>query len=335
MIDSKKLNSIFKKFSQLNILVIGDVMLDSYLWGKVERISPEAPVPIVSINNKENRLGGAANVALNIKELGANVNICSVIGTDENGKIFKNLCKQNNINTEGLIEITERPTTTKTRVIGSNQHLLRIDDEITASINDKIISKINLSVKKIVTQKKVDAIIFEDYDKGTITPKIIDFVVNLASKLNIIVCVDPKKLNFKNYKNITLFKPNFRELKEGLKLDISKNEFDKLFNSCKKFQKENNIKELIVTLSESGIFTSNGSGFKTIPTNVRDVADVSGAGDTVISVATVCKASGLNYIDTAIISNIAGGLVCEKVGVVPINKKQLLNECLNYIKAKA
>lgn len=333
--NSQQLESLFKSFSSYNILVIGDVMIDSYMWGKVDRISPEAPVPVVSILKREDRLGGAANVALNLRSMGANPVICAVIGKDLKGKLFLELCRENSIETDGIIETDKRPTTIKTRVIGGNQHLLRVDEEISSPVSEKVSNDLTNCIFSVLKNKKIDAIIFEDYDKGSVTPELINSVTKEAGKLKIPVCVDPKKRNFLAYKNVTLFKPNFRELNEGLKLNLDKKDFKGIFNACVNFQKEKNISELMVTLSEQGIFISDGRSFHTIPTQVRDVADVSGAGDTVISIATLCKAAGLNIAETAAISNIAGGIVCEKVGVVPVEKEQLLLACNNFFSAQA
>jgi len=324
------LNKLFQSFSSFNIVVIGDVMIDSYMWGKVERISPEAPVPVVSIIKRENRLGGAANVALNLSSLGAKPIICSVTGNDEKGKLFVKLCNENKISTEGLIVLNDRHTTIKTRIIGGNQHLLRVDEEISKEIDKIYTEQLSERILSILKNETVHAIIFEDYDKGVITPTLIKNIVKKAKQKNIPVCVDPKKRNFLAYENISLFKPNFRELNEGLKLDLKKSNFEDIFKACKAFQKEKNIDEIMVTLSELGIFISDGKTFHTIPTQVRDVADVSGAGDTVISVATLCKAAGLNTTEIAAISNIAGGLVCEKIGVVPIEKQAFKSACVQF-----
>lgn len=325
-----ELNALFQSFSNFRILVIGDVMIDAYLWGKVERISPEAPVPVVSIIKRENRLGGAANVALNLRSLGAVPVICAAIGNDEKGIIFNELCEQSGISTDGIITLHDRPTTVKTRVIGGNQHLLRVDEEIDISISESETKKLSERIFLLLNKENINAIVFEDYDKGVISPSLIQAVTKEAKSRNIPVCVDPKKRNFLFYENVSLFKPNFRELTEGLKLELKKNDFEGIFKAVQYFHNNKNIEEVMVTLSELGIFISNGKEYKTIPTQVRDVADVSGAGDTVISVATLCKAAGLNATDTAAISNIAGGLVCEKVGVIPVEKEALFKFCENY-----
>lgn len=325
-----EIDNLFQSFTTFKILVIGDVMIDSYMWGNVERVSPEAPVPVVSIIKRENRLGGAANVALNLHSLGATPIICAATGNDENSILFNELCEQNGISTAGIISLHDRPTTCKTRVISSNQHLLRVDEEIDIQISDIETTKLSERIFLLLNKEEINAIVFEDYDKGVISSALIEEVTKEAKKRNIPICVDPKKRNFLKYNNISLFKPNFKELTEGLKIDLHINDFDEIFKAVQIFHNEKNINEVMVTLSELGIFISNGKEYKIIPTQVRDVADVSGAGDTVISVATLCKAAKLNISDTATISNIAGGIVCEKVGVVPIEKDMLIEACKNY-----
>jgi D-glycero-beta-D-manno-heptose-7-phosphate kinase len=328
----EELNRIFEEFNHLNILIIGDVMIDSYLWGKVERISPEAPVPIISRTTIENRLGGAANVALNIKSLGANPILCSVIGDDEKAPVFLDLMDKSQMIRDGIMLHHSRMTTIKTRVISDNHHLLRIDEETTKSINAEIELGFVKIIREIISNKKIDAIIFQDYDKGVITPGIIESVVGISKEFNIPTLVDPKKRNFLNFKGVTLFKPNFKELVEGLKLDIKKGDIEALHQASLRLQTEQDIKMVMTTLSELGVYISNNNHYHQIPAVIRDIADVSGAGDTVISTASLCLATDLKPEEIAWISNIAGGLVCEKVGVVPIEKKILFEECMMLFK---
>ena len=322
------IKKVFDSFNNFNILIIGDVMIDSYMWGKVNRISPEAPVPIIMSTHQENRLGGAANVALNIQSLGAKPILCSVVGKDSKAKIFYSLLKKQELTSEGIMEDEDRKTTVKTRIISNNQHLLRVDEEVDYELNKEIEKKFIVHIIQILSTKKVNAIIFEDYDKGCITPTVIRKIVDFANKNNIPTLVDPKRRNFLEYKNVTLFKPNFKELVEGSKTDIKKGDFEGIFKASKKLHKELSIKYMLVTLSELGVFISYNNLFKTIQAEVRDIADVSGAGDTIISIASLCLAADLNPELIAGISNLAGGLVCEKIGVVPIDKNQLLNETI-------
>jgi rfaE bifunctional protein kinase chain/domain len=326
MSKSKSTAQIFSSFEKQHVLIIGDVMIDNYLWGKVERISPEAPVPIVSVQKKESRLGGAANVAINIQALGATPVLCSVIGGDQNGRTFLDLLQQLNLSSEGLIQSNERPTTIKTRVIGNNHQMLRVDEEreedISASERKQLINRITA----IVNKKKVDVIIFEDYDKGLINKSLIEQIVKLARQKGIFVTADPKKRNFNHYRQIDLFKPNLKELRDGMKIDLEKNNSDELIHAVKKLAEEHKIDNVLVTLSDKGVLIMNGKVEKIIPAHFRNITDVSGAGDTVISVASLCLSSGTDPVMMAALANLAGGLVCEKVGVVPIEKEQFFEE---------
>lgn len=322
----QNITDIIKGFGKKNILVIGDVMVDSYMWGRVDRISPEAPVPVIAVTGKEMRLGGAANVARNIVSLGAACSVIGVTGNDDMGKWFAKRCNFRIIDGCGLVTDSSRPTTVKTRVIAGSQHIVRVDEENDKPVNTQVTKKLIASVKNAL-KKKVDAIIFEDYDKGAITPELIHEVVDLANKKGIPVTVDPKKRNFGEYKNVTLFKPNFRELTAGLNISVKKGDPKAIYEATRSFCKEQKIEKLMVTLSEHGIWISNNKQYFALPSRVRDVADVSGAGDTVISVATLCLASGMDDKKVAEISNIAAGLVCEKVGVVPVEKDELIREC--------
>ena len=328
IVKNPDIKSIFESFKQFNVLIIGDVMIDSYMWGNVDRISPEAPVPIIMSTKKENRLGGAANVALNVQALGANPILCSVVGKDSNSEMFQRLLEKRNLTNEGIIEDKSRITTVKTRIISDNQHMLRVDEEITSPLKKDIEQSFINHIISILSNRSINAIIFEDYDKGNITPNIIKKIVDFAIKKDIPTLVDPKKRNFMEYKNVTLFKPNFKELVEGSKIDISKGDFDGIFSASQKLHAELSSKYLLITLSELGVFISYNNSYHTIPAEIRDIADVSGAGDTLIGTASLCLAAGLEPELIAGISNLAGGLVCEKVGVVPINKEQLLQESI-------
>jgi len=328
-IKKEQIRELFKSFANLNVLIIGDVMIDNYIWGKVNRLSPEAPVPIVSVQQKEMRLGGAANVALNIQALGANPILCSVIGADLEGNAFLDLLKKQKLSPKGILKSRQRPTTIKTRIIGNNHQLVRVDEESEGDITPNETQNLLTLINYIIHHDKIDVIIFEDYNKGLITPKLIQKVVELAKQKSIPICVDPKKKNFNAYKMVTLFKPNLKELKEGLKLDaddMSISELQKIVSSYRVKQKINSI---LVTLAEKGVIINTRTTKAHIPAHIRKIADVSGAGDTVISVAALCEAMQCDPILTAALANLAGGLVCEEVGVVPINKSRFLEEALN------
>ena len=317
---------LFDKFNGLRILVIGDVMLDAYVIGKVNRISPEAPVPIVSLENEDARIGGAGNVALNLLALGAKPVICGVIGEDSSGDKLLNLFEKNGISTDGLVKSIARKTTVKTRVISNKQQLLRIDSESTFPLLESEEIKLNNTIQNIINQG-VDGIIFEDYNKGVLTDSVIQNTIKIAKEKDIPTAVDPKKENFLSYKGVSLFKPNLKELKEGLNLNFDFNSNKDLFEKGIEVLEEKLQNEIsFITLSEYGVFIKNQTEKYYVPAHMRSISDVSGAGDTVIAVATLCLISGASTKQIAQISNLAGGLVCEKSGVVSISKNDLLKE---------
>ncbi|MCT4588529.1 MAG: bifunctional ADP-heptose synthase [Carboxylicivirga sp.] len=327
----KELTQVFDAFDQMHILIIGDVMIDSYLWGDVNRISPEAPVPILATTGRENRLGGAANVALNIQSLGAKPILCSVIANDEAGENFRHLLSENNLTEQGIISASQRKTTIKTRIISQNQHLLRIDEEECSPLDTSLEQKLQAHIEDLLNTFRIDAIIFEDYDKGVLTPSTIQATIQLAQDKGVPTLVDPKKRNFLAYQGVTFFKPNLKEFKEGAKLDVSANDQDGLRIAASDFVKEQNIRHFMVTMAEKGVMVLDKSQHHFIPAEIRDISDVSGAGDTVISVSALCLASGLDQKLVAGIANMAGGLVCEHPGVVPIDKQELLEECFEKL----
>lgn len=325
------IEQLFERFNQLTALIIGDVMIDAYFWGKVDRISPEAPVPVVHVQKKENRLGGAANVALNVKSLGAKAIICSVVGDGSKGDVFRKTSKESGFSTEGIIDSFERMTTVKTRVISAGHHIVRIDDEITTPLSATDERNLLDCIKGILDRQKVDVIIFEDYNKGVLTEKVIRTVIGWADEKKIPTAVDPKKDHFFTYKNCTLFKPNLKELKEGLGIDFSRDDFDSLKNSMMQLQDRLDCRSTMVTLSELGVMMYDKNEFSHEPAHPREINDVSGAGDTVISVAALALAAGVDAPTYSRLANLAGGLVCEKVGVVPIDKEKLKEEAIKHI----
>ena len=312
-------------FKSKKILIIGDIMIDSYRWGNVERQSPEAPVPIVNLEKKEDRLGGAGNVALNIKALGAKPILCSVIGEDYSGNKLLELLRQENLCTDGIIIDRTRKTTTKTRIINNSEQIVRIDDEDLFDIKneqnflDLIYSKLN----------QVDVIILQDYNKGVLTENIITNIIKKANQKNIPTIVDPKKKNFKKYKNCTLFKPNLKETVEGLNFNI--NDFNDIEKAAKKLKEIIKCDIVLITLSENGICINYDNKFLHTKAIQRNIIDISGAGDTVLAVASLCYSINMNNDNLSKICNISGGLVCEKVGVVTINKEELIKEVNKYL----
>jgi len=324
MEDFKK---IFKSFATLKVGVIGDVMLDTYMWGKVERISPEAPVPVVTLDHKEYRIGGAGNVALNCQSLGAQVTILTVTGDDNEGLLLQEMFEECEIDSSYIIKSKERITTNKTRIISRNQHMMRLDSEISKDLNAIDQKELLKKVQAYITTSDPDIIIFEDYNKGVLTEVVINEVINLCKQAGIITAVDPKRKNFFSYKKTNIFKPNLKEVKEGLNLLIEDINLKALKNIHEELQKilEHDIS--FITLSEKGVFYQKEKNANIIPSHIRQVSDVSGAGDTVIAVASMVYAITRDVHLMAEIANIAGGLVCEEVGTVAINKEKLLREC--------
>lgn len=310
--------------NSLKVLVIGDVMADAYIRGKVDRISPEAPVPVLHTRSNEVRLGGAANVAQNLRALGITVSLVARVGKDEKGTQVLDLMKKEGIQTSGMVISESRPTTVKTRIIAGGQHLLRMDDENDSPTFET--EKADILKMALAEIKGMDAVIFEDYDKGLIFPELIREVVQAAGEQGIPVLVDPKKRNFSDYKGVSLFKPNLKELKEGLKIDLDPTRPDEVEKACRKLAQHLEATGILLTLSEHGMAIWNEGRFHHLAAMPRDIADVSGAGDTVIAVATACLAASCPPITTLQLSNLAGGLVCEYSGVVPIDKGRLYKE---------
>ena len=308
--------------------VVGDVMLDAYLVGAVNRISPEAPVPVVEVRHREQRLGGAANVARNVLALGASVELASVIGADEGGDLLIERCQELGIGSGAIIRSAARPTTVKNRIISDGQHLLRVDEEITTPIEASLETELIEACRRRWAKRKPDAVIFEDYDKGVLTPAVISGLIAAARAAGIPTAVDPKFRQFLNYKGVTLFKPNLKELREGLGLNGLERQDDEAIEAATaEIQKQLGAQAVLVTLSERGVWILDSEGHHMrIPAHPREINDVSGAGDTVIATACLLLAAGLKLQDLAAVANLAGGLVCEKVGVVPVDKERLLAE---------
>ena len=324
-------DTLFQSFNTLKIGVIGDVMLDTYWWGKVERISPEAPVPVVAVSKKEQRIGGAGNVALNVASLGAAVNVISIIGNDDEGKQLVSLLNDNNINTDFIILNNERITTNKIRIISRNQHMMRLDAEVTTALTIHTEEILLNAFIKYVADVQPQLVILEDYNKGLLTKNVIEKVIAICKENNILTAVDPKRKNFFEYKGVDIFKPNLHEIKEGLNI-LGEEISEKLLGEMHDLLTEKlQHKISFITLSEKGVFYESGMEKAIIPTHIRSIADVSGAGDTVIAVASVVFAATKNVRLMADIANIAGGMVCEEVGTVAIDKIMLLEECKNLL----
>lgn len=317
---------ILQQLENHRILVIGDVMLDRYLTGTVTRISPEAPVPVVLQRDSEDRLGGAANVALNIFALGGQPVLCSVIGADDDGIIFQKILPGSGISPAGLVASPLRRTTVKTRILGNNQQMLRIDREDTHDISSSEAELLVAKVQSLLDEGDIRAIIFQDYNKGVLTPGVIAAVIEKARQRGILTAVDPKKANFFAYRGVDLFKPNLKEIRDSTPFPVYANE-ESLEEAAAFLQGRLENRLTMITLSEKGLFLDAGSGPGHIyPTVPRKVADVSGAGDTVIGVAALGLAAGLDLGVIAALSNLAGGQVCEYPGVVPVQRALLEQE---------
>ncbi len=316
-------HSIFNDFKKIKVLIVGDAMIDSYMWGSINRQSPEAPIPIVDIEKYEKRLGGAANVAANIKALGATPILCSVIGNEDKG--FFDLMKCENLSAKGILQ-EERKTTVKTRIISENKHQLRVDEEDTFPI----INESDFIKHSIDLMSNVHVVIFQDYNKGVLTKHVINSLVEFATKKQIPTLVDPKKENYWQYKGLNIFKPNITELIES----NSKEEELCLENISKivtKQRKQLNAKLFLLTMSEKGIFIQTKNEEHYLPAHKRKIIDVSGAGDAVIATAALALAQKLDHQNLAQLANLAGGLSCEKVGVNPVDRQNLLNEAIRLI----
>ena len=322
----KRLAELKKNFNGLKIAVIGDMMLDCYFWGEVKRISPEAPVPVVEVGDEFYRFGGAANVALNVLKLDGIPIPIGIIGYDNDGTIFRSLLSENNIEAEGLIVDESRPTTSKTRVIAHDQHVVRIDKESKEYLNENIQNKLLDYLSRNI--KSFDGLILQDYNKGVLSPFLIEEIISMANKNNLLITVDPKFNNFYKYKDVTVFKPNRKEAEDILGMKI-KND-DDIILACNKLLESLNAKNVLLTLGEGGIavFEKNKK-LQRMPTKARKVADVSGAGDTVISTLTMALAAGADIYEASFLANYAGGLVCEEVGIIPIEIEKLFDTVIS------
>ncbi|MGQ9806043.1 MAG: D-glycero-beta-D-manno-heptose-7-phosphate kinase [Chlorobiales bacterium] len=322
----KNLELLFQSFEKKHVAVIGDVMLDKYIFGKVERVSPEAPVPVIDVSSQSYRLGGAANVATNLRSLGATAMLFGVIGDDDDGVILASQLNKEFLSVDFLVTEHTRPTTTKTRVIAQNHHIVRIDSETRKPIS----STTERTILTLLSEQfhQLDAIIFEDYNKGVLTTSLIKKIIALAKKHDVPVTVDPKKDNFFEYKHATVFKPNLKEISDAFGRKFTNSDGDATL-ACEMLQKKIKAKNIVLTRSEKGMTVFNGKA-EHIPSMALEVADVSGAGDTVIATLTLALASGLDVTTAAKVANLAAGVVCAEVGAVAVDKQKLLHACTRY-----
>jgi len=320
-------DGFLERARQTTVLVVGDVMVDAYLWGRVDRISPEAPVPVVQVTQRSARLGGAANVALNLKALGATPIVVSTIGHDEQGTVLEQLFAEQGLRTDGLLRSPARRTTMKTRIISGHQHVVRVDEEQEDDLSPADEAVQLERIKALIAAEKPAVVVLEDYDKGVLTATGIAAIVAAAHAAGAKVAVDPKKRNFLAYHGVDLFKPNLKELREGLKIEVAPDDDAGLHAAATALRAALGNALTLITLSERGAYMHEAHTAHRVPAHRRTIADVSGAGDTVIAVAALALAQELPPLHIAQLANLAGGLVCEQVGVVPIDPERLRHEC--------
>ena len=320
-------SQLFAGFGQVRAGVIGDVMLDTYLWGHVERISPEAPVPVVVLDRREQRIGGAGNVALNLASLGARVSSFTVVGKDGDGEALELLFAENGIGTSGHLKSGERITTNKARVMGRNQQMMRLDSETTRDLASAEEAELLRRIEAYLDLEDPQVIIFEDYNKGVLTDRVIREAVGLCRERGVITAVDPKRRNFFSYEGVTIFKPNLKEVREGLHVGLEEVGLTELELVHGQLAGRLRHEISMITLSEKGVFYCDGARAAIIPSHLRNIADVSGAGDTVIAVASLVYAVTRDVVLMAEVANIAGGLVWGVVGTAAIRRDRLLAEC--------
>lgn len=319
-------STLFRQFATLKVFVVGDVMLDRYWVGSTDRISPEAPVPVVHLQRKEDRAGGAANVALNCAALGAQVSVLTVLGQDETGKILLRSLQEAGISTEFCLQSRSRVTTTKTRIVARHQQVVRLDEEISDELNTKDEHHFIDTCLRAIQIEAPDVLILEDYNKGVLKKNVIEKILTHCRHVGVLTAVDPKQENFLEYMGVDLFKPNLKEVRDALNLDLKSITRSSLKDVHQILQEKLHHQMTLITLSEHGIFYQEGRSSAMLPAHIRSISDVSGAGDTVIAVAAMTYALTGDAALTARLSNLAGGLVCEELGVVPVNKKKLLKE---------
>lgn len=312
-----------------SILVVGDTMVDKFIWGKVSRISPEAPVPIVEVKSETQTLGGAGNVASNITSLGAKAYIVTVIGDDLNGLCMKEMLEDKNINADYVVVDKQRPTTLKTRIVASNQQVVRVDKEVKGAFSDKTEDNILQSIDEVM--KKVDGVIISDYAKGIVTKKVFKKIITLAKTQKIPVTVDPKVENFKKYKHVTCMTPNTKEAIEGMNaqhLGI-KTDAD-IANLGKKILKVLQLDSVLITRGEKGMTIIEKNRITHIPTRAKEVYDVTGAGDTVIATMTLALSAKWSLAEAAEIANFAAGIVVGKVGTATVTIEEIIKTIKNF-----
>ena len=325
---SAPIDPFLQRIRSTRLLVVGDVMVDAYLWGRVDRISPEAPVPVVQVTEHSARLGGAANVAINAHVLGAQPTVVTVLGNDANADRMERLFHEHGLVTEGLLRSDGRRTTVKTRIISGNQHVVRVDEEQEDDLAPADEQRLLDHIARLLANERPDVIVLEDYNKGVLTEAVITGIVAQAKAAGIPVAVDPKRKNFFAYRGVDLFKPNLKELRDGLKTEVNPADAASVRKAIAQLEERLANRISMITLSEHGVHVHTNGEEHRHAAHRRKIVDVSGAGDTVITVAALALAQGLPAGTIAQLANLAGGLVCEEVGVVPIDPERFRTECV-------
>lgn len=322
-IDTRSLGRYIERFSQVKALVVGDIILDHYIWGKVNRISPEAPVPVVDVTSESFMLGGAANVLNNIISLGGNVDICGVIGHDETGRRVIQELRGKGVMTDGVIVEDKRPTTKKTRIIANSQQVVRFDRERREKISkDTQMIMLNY-IRERIDQFKI--IIISDYAKGVITQELVKELSNITSSRSIKIVVDPKPRHFRYYRDVSVITPNSHEASLASGIEIEDDET--LQRAGRRLLDMLNSDAILITRGEHGmsLFERNGN-ISHVPTTAKEVFDVTGAGDTVVGTFALAIAAGASMIEAAIIANHAAGIVVGTIGATPVERSSLERE---------
>jgi len=319
-IDHKRSDALINDFRKKTVLVLGDLMLDEYLFGQVSRISPEAPVPVVEVREEKYLLGGAANVAWNIASLGAKVIPLGVVGKDRPRQTIIKEFRSKKISRKGLVEDPKRHTTIKTRIVAHHQQVVRVDREHRQDLSPALAARVMARLKKLIPG--VDAVLIEDYNKGLITESVLRATLELCRKHKKIVTVDPKFNHFLDFKGVTLFKPNVLETERALGIKIAGPQ--DMLQAGKMLIEKLGAKAVLITAGERGMYLiTSGSKTEHIPTMAKEVYDVSGAGDTVIAVLTLGLAAGASFLEAAVLANHAAGVEVSKFGVAAVSVKEL------------
>jgi len=333
MKERESLLELVHGFSGLRVLVLGDLMLDEYLSGSVNRISPEAPIPIVSLENRSSRPGGAANVAVNLKNLGAEVSLVGLVGNDESGQQLKKLLSEREIGVDTIVQTDRRRTTRKARVLSQGQQLLRVDTEDCETSYPEEQKSLSQQLETLIFNQRFDVLLFEDYDKGVLSPKLIQHALQLAKANKLPTVVDPKHRNFWEYKGVDLFKPNLAEVRGALQHTTAIETLAELSAIDQLIRKALGQTWTLITLGAAGAYIGGGEGVnQKAPAISKSVVDVCGAGDSVAAVVALALAQGASAHEMLQLSNIAGSLACSHVGVWPINRVELATSCKLFLK---